>query len=46
MFIVYHFQMNDQTKRINQNFEQYLRHYINDVHVMILSKNNIKNDLI
>ena len=30
MSIVYHSQTNDQTKKINQNFEQYLRHYINN----------------
>ena len=30
MFIVYHFQTNDQTKRTNQSLEQYLRHYINN----------------
>ena len=31
MSIVYHSQANDQTKRTNQNLEQYLRHYINNV---------------
>ena len=31
MFIVYHSQTNDQTKRTNQSLEQYLRHYINNV---------------
>ena len=31
MSIVYHFQTNDQTKRTNQNLEQYLRYYINNV---------------
>ena len=30
MSTVYHSQTNDQTKRTNQSFEQYLRHYINN----------------
>ena len=30
LLIIYHSQTNNQTKKINQSFKQYLRHYINN----------------
>ena len=31
MSTTFHSQINEQTKRINQNLKQYLRHYINNI---------------